>query len=57
MKDFLITVIETQRRIYRVPAIDEAEARNKIENIDQTYQLISDEYNDLESIGSIEEDV
>ena len=56
-KDYLVTVIESHRKTYRVPAKSQEEARNKIENADRTYDEVYGEYNDLERVEGVEEEL
>ena len=56
-KQFLVTAIQKTRVTYRVPANSEEEATNKIENPDRTFEILQEEYEDLDSIVHVEEDI
>lgn len=56
MKDYIVTVDEIIRTEYRVSAKDEEEARNVIENRERSYEIISENYHDMDRIVEVEED-
>ena len=57
MKEFLVTTIDRVRTTYVVKAENEADARAKIEHLEESYPIDTQEFYDLESIEEVVENV
>lgn len=56
-KEYLVVTIDKVRTTYIVPADSEEEARAKIEHPEESYHVESEEFYDLDSIESVEENI
>lgn len=54
-KEYLVTTIDRIRTTYLVPANSEEEARTKIEEPEESYTVIQEEFYELDRIEEIEE--